>query len=61
MSDPLIVDPHVAYGRPLINGYGVPADAVLDRLRAGDRLEIVAEDFDVPPETVDAVREALAA
>lgn len=61
VSDQLIVDPHVAYGRPLIHGYGVPADAVLDRLRAGDGLEVVAEDFDVPPEIVEAVREALAA
>lgn len=61
VSDHLIIDPHVGYGRPLIAGYGVPAVAVLDRLRGGDRLEVVADDFGVPPAVVRAVQEALAA
>lgn len=61
VSDHLIIHPHVGYGRPLIEGYGVPAIAVLDRLRGGDRLEVVADDFGVPPAVVRAVQEALAA
>lgn len=60
VSTLLQMDPHVGAGRPLILGYGVPADAVIARLRAGDHLDAVAEDFHVPAELISSVWEALA-
>lgn len=57
----LEVDPRRGLGRPLIVGYGVPVDAVVGRLKAGEDLRDVAQDFDVPPKLLKRAVEQVAA
>jgi len=53
------VDPWRGFGQPLFLHGGAPLDNVLARIRAGEPLEDVAADFDVPREDVqEALRAA---
>jgi uncharacterized protein (DUF433 family) len=54
---PIVVDPEVAFGRPVINGTGIPTEVIADRRRGGDSIRAIAEDYDRPEKEI---REALA-
>jgi uncharacterized protein (DUF433 family) len=43
----IVVDPAVSFGRPVIAGTGVPTQEVAARLRAGEEVSDLAEDFGV--------------
>lgn len=64
---PIVVDPEVCFGRPVIAGTGIPTDVIADRRRGGDSVKKIAEDYDLSEEKVKAalsferVREADAA
>lgn len=62
-TSPLVaVDPERSFGQPIFIHGGVRVEDVLDRWRAGEPLQEVAEDFGVPPEDVeDILRVALPA
>lgn len=51
----VVVDPEVNFGYPFFASRGVPVSAVLSRLRAGELMRDVAEDFELP---IDEVAEA---
>ncbi len=54
------VDPRRAFGRPVFVKGGARMEDVVDRFRAGERLESVAGDFDLEAEDVeDVIRAAL--
>ena len=58
----VIVDPERSFGQPIFIHGGVRVEDVLDRWRAGEPLNEVAEDFGVPPKDVeDILRVALPA
>jgi len=71
MSDddyaPIVVDPEVCFGRPIIAGTGIPTDVIADRWLGGDSVKKMAEDYDLSEEHIRAalrferVREADAA
>lgn len=46
------IDPAINYGQPTLSDYGIRLDDIIDRVRAGDTIEAVAADFDLPHETV---------
>lgn len=46
------VDPEINYGQPTLTEYGIRVDDILDRVLAGESIEDVATDFDLPTETV---------
>lgn len=48
----LTVDPRINFGQPTLTGYGIRRDAILDRISAGETIDHVAFDYDLPPETV---------
>ena len=48
----LTVDPTVNYGQPTLTRYGVRASDIRERVAAGDTIDEVAHDFDVPRATV---------
>ncbi|MGQ0650244.1 MAG: DUF433 domain-containing protein [Gemmatimonadaceae bacterium] len=54
-SRSIVIDPHVAFGRPIIASRGVSTDAIRWRLDAGEAIQEVAEDYGV---TVEEVKDA---
>ena len=50
---PIVIGPRVAFGRPVIVGRAVPTAVLADRFKAGDRLNDLARDHDVPPEAIE--------
>lgn len=53
-ATPVTVDPRVAFGRPVITGTGISTAVIASFVRAGDRIEDIAEDYDLSPEQVEA-------
>lgn len=64
---PVVVDPEVCFGRPVIAGTAIPTDVIADRFVGGDSVKKMAEDYDLSQEQIEAalrferVREADAA
>lgn len=54
----VVVDPHRAFGQPIFIRGGVRVEDVLDRIRADERPNEVAEDMGVPLKDVEAVLSA---
>jgi uncharacterized protein (DUF433 family) len=48
----LTVDPEINFGQPTLTEYGIRVDDILDRIAAGETMEEVAADYDLPNETV---------
>jgi uncharacterized protein (DUF433 family) len=47
-SKVIAIDPYVSFGRPIINGTGIPTDAIADRFWGGDPIEVLVKEFDLP-------------
>jgi len=50
---PVVVDPRIAFGRPVLTGRGVPTAVLADRFKAGDTLAQLAEDYDASPQAIE--------
>lgn len=50
---PVIVDPRIAFGRPVLKDRGVPTAVLADRFKAGDTLAQLAEDYDASPQVIE--------
>ena len=46
---PILIDPDYGFGFPVIAGSGVRTEIVLERLRAGELPEEIAQDFNITP------------
>ncbi|MBI3979225.1 MAG: DUF433 domain-containing protein [Chloroflexi bacterium] len=46
-STPIVVDPLIAAGRPVIVGTRVPVMVISQRFKAGDSIDFLSEDFEV--------------
>jgi uncharacterized protein (DUF433 family) len=54
---PIRISPHVAFGRPVLTGTGIPTRAVWDRFKGGEFVQELAEDYGLPTEAIEeAVR-----
>jgi uncharacterized protein (DUF433 family) len=51
----VVVDPAVAFGYPVIKGAGARVKYVLDRFWAGEALRVIAYDFGLIDEAVEAI------
>lgn len=49
----VVVDPKVAFGRPVLAGRAVPTAVLADRFKAGDTLTQLAEDYDTSPQNIE--------
>jgi uncharacterized protein (DUF433 family) len=49
----VVVDPTRAFGRPVISGAFVRTEVVEDRFRAGDTIDQMAADYDVPASVIE--------
>jgi len=50
---PVVVDPQIAFGRPVLTGRSVPTAVLADRFKAGDTLVQLAEDYDTSPQNIE--------
>ncbi|HWS65771.1 MAG TPA: DUF433 domain-containing protein [Steroidobacteraceae bacterium] len=50
---PVVVDPRIAFGRPVLAGRSVPTAVLADRFKAGDSLTQLAEDYDTSPQQIE--------
>lgn len=58
----IVIDPFVAFGRPTIEGSGVPVAPLVERYRAGESIEELAEDYGLESRKIqEAIRIALVA
>jgi uncharacterized protein (DUF433 family) len=58
----VVIDPHVAFGRPILVGTGIPTEVIAERYKAGESVDELAEDYDrTRPEIEEAIRCELAA
>ena len=57
-SDPRVVvmNPKVSYGRPVIDGTGIPVSSIYERYKAGDSVVDLAQDFRLE---IGAIEEAI--
>jgi uncharacterized protein (DUF433 family) len=53
---PIIIDPTIAFGRPVVGGAFVSTRTILERIDAGESVKDVAADYEL---TVQAVEEAV--
>ncbi|MEK6375880.1 MAG: DUF433 domain-containing protein [Acidobacteriota bacterium] len=51
---PIMVDPEICFGRPVIAGSGIPTDVIADRYLGGDAPRKMAEDYDLSEEQIAA-------
>lgn len=51
----VMVDPRIAFGRPLLVNGGARVEDVVDRFQAGDSVADISVDFDVPSDQVEDV------
>lgn len=51
---PIVVDPEVCFGRPVLAGTAIPTDVIADRYLGGDSIRKMAEDYDLPEEQIAA-------
>jgi len=50
---PIVVDPRIAFGRPVLAGRSVPTAVLADRFKAGDTLTQLAEDYETSPQNIE--------
>jgi uncharacterized protein (DUF433 family) len=51
-NSPIVIDPDIRFGSASVRG--IPTEALADQVRAGDAIEMVAADFDLPLDDVIA-------
>ena len=49
----VVVDPRLAFGRPVISAIAVPTAIIIDRFRAGDSMTEMAEDYGVATKDIE--------
>ena len=55
MEEPfaVVVDPTVSFGRPVLEGTGIPTEILAQRYKAGDSYDQLAEDYGRPKEEIE--------
>jgi uncharacterized protein (DUF433 family) len=52
-----VIDPRVQFGRPCLQGTGIPTEVIGERFQAGETIESLAADYDITPrQAEDAIR-----
>jgi len=45
----IVIDPHISFGRPVIQRRGITTTVIADRIDAGESIQDLAEDYDLEP------------
>lgn len=49
----VVMDPRIAFGRPVLAGRAVPTAVLADRFKAGDTFDELAADYDTSPQAIE--------
>ena len=49
----VMIDPRIAFGRPVLAGTGIPTAVLADRYKAGDSMKELADDYDCDRELIE--------
>ena len=49
----IVIDPSIAFGRPVVVRAGVSTGAIAERIDAGESVDALAEDYDLKPEEIE--------
>jgi uncharacterized protein (DUF433 family) len=52
-SRPIVIDPGISFGRPVVTGAFISTQAILDRIDAGESVESVASDYGLATEAIE--------
>jgi uncharacterized protein (DUF433 family) len=50
---PIVIDPRIAFGRPVVQRKGVSTSAIAERIDAGETVQDIAADYDLGPSEVE--------
>jgi uncharacterized protein (DUF433 family) len=50
---PIIIDPRIAFGRPVVERKAISTAAIAERVDAGESVEEIATDYDLRPVEVE--------
>jgi uncharacterized protein (DUF433 family) len=50
---PIVIDPEIAFGRPIIARIGISTHAISDRIDAGESIDDLAEDYDLSADEIE--------
>ena len=50
---PIVIDPKISFGRPVVIRMGISTAAIVGRVDAGEAVNDIAEDYDLSPEEVE--------
>jgi len=54
-SIPIVVDPQISGGLPVIQGRGVTIETIHKRFKTGQKIDFIADDFDITPVVIEDV------
>ncbi len=52
-AKPIVIDPQISFGRPVVSKAFVSTRSILDRIDAGEEVEDIARDYDLTKEAVE--------
>jgi uncharacterized protein (DUF433 family) len=52
-SRPILIDPEISFGRPVVAGAFISTQAILDRIDAGESVEDLARDYGLATGTIE--------
>ena len=55
-AKPIVIDPQISFGRPVVSKAFVSTRSIVDRIDAGEKVEDVARDYEL---TIEAIEEAV--
>ncbi len=53
MDRPIVIDPHISFGRPVVLRVGISTAAIAGRIDAGEVVKDIAKDYDLSPEEIE--------
>ena len=50
---PIVIDPKISFGRPVVLRMGISTAAIAERIDAGEKIDDIAKDYDLTPEEIE--------
>jgi uncharacterized protein (DUF433 family) len=50
---PVVINPLISFGKPILVGTGIPTAIIAERFNAGDSIEVLAEDYDLTSSQIE--------
>lgn len=50
---PVVINPLISFGKPILVDTGIPTAIIAERFQAGDSIELLAEDYDLTPSQIE--------